>query len=246
MKSYSLALGIAGCLAVGNLALAQSPNGDRGPRGRDGGGSPLERMMQLFDRADADQDGNLTKEELKTAIESQTENNRARQRRTGPTTGEGERRTRAGARRGPPPRDGERRGPPPSDGERDGPPPRDGERRGPPTRDGERGGPPPRDAGPDSPRRERSGPGGPPTRPGQILPAYVLDSLDLNDEQRSQLALLQQEVDTRLKGILSAEQQEQMRNRPPRPRGPGRDAGGPSGDRGPNEGRRPQRPARAK
>lgn len=69
----------------------------------------------------------------------------------------------------------------------------------------------------------RHGPGGPmtsadgrgpgrrgPPRPGQILPDFVQDSLNLTVEQKQQLATLQQTVDDELGRILTPEQQRQL------------------------------------
>lgn len=84
---------------------------------------------------------------------------------------------------------------------------------------GERGGPP--------------GPGGP--RVGQIMPRFAQESLNLTDEQKSQLDALQKEVDAKLDKILTAEQKQQLREQ--RDHGPGGPGGRPG--RGP-AGRTPQ------
>ncbi len=73
-------------------------------------------------------------------------------------------------------------------------------------------------------------PGGPgafgPPRPGQVLPGRMQDMLQLSDDQKAELAKLQEDVDKRLANILTPEQREQLRdmgNRGPggSPRGPG-------------------------
>ncbi len=62
--SYAIVLAICGLAAISSLA--QPPGGGRGPGGP--GGSPLEHMAQLFDLADANRDGMLTKAELQAAM----------------------------------------------------------------------------------------------------------------------------------------------------------------------------------
>lgn len=63
------------------------------------------------------------------------------------------------------------------------------------------------------------GPGGPP-RPGEILPSFVQESLNLSTDQIEQLAALQTLVDERLQSILTKDQQLQLqRDGPPRMRG---------------------------
>jgi Spy/CpxP family protein refolding chaperone len=116
----------------------------------------------------------------------------------------------------------------------------------------DRGGPgggfgPPPGFGPGGPGgRGRSGPGGPggfggPPQPGQILPPFIQERLELTAEQKQQLEDLQKEVDARLGKILTAEQKKQLQEMR---QGFGR--GGPGG-RGPGgpppggEGGRPRR-----
>jgi hypothetical protein len=95
------------------------------------------------------------------------------------------------------------------------------------------------------------GPGGPgfggPPRPGQILPGFLQEELQLTAEQKKQIAALQKEVDEKLDNLLTDAQKQQlkeMRQRfgPPGRRGrrgPGGGPGGPGddrpGDRGPRE-----------
>jgi hypothetical protein len=84
-----------------------------------------------------------------------------------------------------------------------------------------------------------SGFGGPPT-PGQILPPFLQEQLNLTAEQKKQLDELQKEVDGKLGKILTEEQKKQlnqMREGPGRggrggPGGPGGGRGGPGGPDG--------------
>ncbi|MDA8745509.1 EF-hand domain-containing protein [Rubripirellula amarantea] len=184
MRYYLPLFVVCGLLATPVLVSAQPP-GRGGPPGAGGrGGSPLEMISELFDRADTDQDGQLTKTELQAAMQSQ----------------QGGRRQRPG-------------GPPPNEAQAD----QWGNPQGP--RGGEEHGPPP--------------------RPGQVLPDFVSESLNLTTKQTRQLAALQTEVDKRLAAILTDEQQQQLLNqRPPHEHGDGEHPHG-GGDR---EVGRPQRP----
>jgi Spy/CpxP family protein refolding chaperone len=95
---------------------------------------------------------------------------------------------------------------------------------------------------PGGPGGPGGGPGGPGGRgpggfggapqPGQILPPFVLEQLNLTAEQKKQLEELQKEVDGRLGKILTAEQKKQLQEMRP-----GQGRGGP-----PGEGGRPGRP----
>ena len=58
------------------------------------------------------------------------------------------------------------------------------------------------------------GHGGPP-RPGEILPDFVQNQLQLTDAQRQQLATLQAQVDAQLAQILTAQQIQQLAAGPP-------------------------------
>jgi EF hand len=60
--------------------------------------------------------------------------------------------------------------------------------------------------------------GGPPA-PGQVLPPFLQERLQLTDAQKKQLAYLQKEVDTRLGKILTDAQKKQLQEM--RTRGPG-------------------------
>jgi hypothetical protein len=53
-------------------------------------------------------------------------------------------------------------------------------------------------------------PGGPP-RPGEVLPPFVRDRLNLTDAQKKQLEELQKEVEARLAQILTEEQKKQLK-----------------------------------
>jgi hypothetical protein len=82
--------------------------------------------------------------------------------------------------------------------------------------------------------------GGPP-RPGQILPPFLEQELNLTDAQKQQIAVLQKEVDDKLAKVLTDQQKQQLKEmrRGPRPggrgrRGPGGPGGGGPGDGGPD------------
>jgi hypothetical protein len=87
------------------------------------------------------------------------------------------------------------------------------------------------------------GPGGPggrfggPPKPGQVLPDFVQERLNLSAKQKSDLAALQAEVDSKLAKILTSEQRKQLAEMPRRgpggPGGPGFGPGGPGAFRGP-------------
>jgi EF hand len=63
---------------------------------------------------------------------------------------------------------------------------------------------------------------GPPPRPGQILPNFIQDQLNLTSKQRTQLDDLQKDVDTKLGKILTEEQRDHLREMQQRgPGGPG-------------------------
>ena len=84
------------------------------------------------------------------------------------------------------------------------------------------------------------GPGGPggfgPPRPGQIMPPFLQEILQLTDAQKKQMEALQKEVDSGLDKILTDEQKKELREM--RMRGPG--GGPPGGGGGPPRG--PGRP----
>ncbi|MDB5175007.1 MAG: hypothetical protein JWN51_3780 [Phycisphaerales bacterium] len=174
------------------------------------------RLLRLFDQADANKDGVVTKEEL-TALAAKLEADT-------------------------PQRDG--RGRPPAGGKDFGPggpggPPNGPDDRGPGGPDGA-GGP----GGPPGGRPPR-GFGGPP-RPGQVLPPFLRDRLNLTADQAKQVDDLQKEVDAKLAKILTQEQNQQLKemgNRGPGgPGGPGGGRGGFERQGGQGGGRPPQPP----
>lgn len=131
----------------------------------------------------------------------------------------------------------------------------DNDRRGP---GGPGGGPGDGPGGPGGPGGDRGGRGGPggrfgggPPRPGQILPDFLQERLNLTAEQKKQVDALQKEVDAKLAKMLTDEQKKQlkeMRSRgpggngpppgPPDENGPPRDGNGPPRDgNGPPQGR---------
>jgi hypothetical protein len=153
------------------------------------------RLLRLFDQADANKDGVVTKEEL-TALAAKLDADAPR----------------GNTRRGPGGPDDRGPGGPDDDG------PGGPDDRGP----GGPGGP-----GANGPGGQRPGPGGPrgfggPPRPGQILPPFLRDRLNLTSEQAKQIDDLQKDVDAKLAKILSDEQKQQLQEmRGPGPRGPG-------------------------
>lgn len=72
--------------------------------------------------------------------------------------------------------------------------------------------------------------GGPPWRPGQILPPFLIEGLNLSSEQRKQFEELQKDVDARLEKILTSDQRGMLRRIGP---------GGPGGMGLPGGRRRP-------
>jgi len=153
------------------------------------------RLLRVFERADADKDGVVTKEELTAMAVRMNEDNDGRPGGFGPG-------------------DGPPGGPPGGSG--DGPP-------------GGPGGPP---GG-----RGRFGAGAfAPPAPGQLLPPFLQERLNLTAKQRKQLDELQKEIDSKLEKILTEDQKKQLKEMrrgfgPGGPRGPG-GPGGPPG-RGP-------------
>jgi len=199
-------LALAACAVAVAVVQAQPPRGERGPGGgsveaavnrlmafdADGDGKLSKseitdgRLQALMQRADANNDGVVTKEELTALLTKEAVSS---------------------------PRGGAGGGPGGPGGGRGGGP------------GGFPGGPPPDDRGPGGPGGPGGrGPGGP--QPGQILPAFLQDELNLTEAQRRDLQELQQDVDTRLAKILTAEQQQQLRQM--RNRGPGGPGGRPA------------------
>jgi Spy/CpxP family protein refolding chaperone len=72
--------------------------------------------------------------------------------------------------------------------------------------------------GPGGPGGRPGGFGGIP-QPGQIMPAFLQETLKLTAEQKKQVEELQKEVDTKLEKILTDEQKKQLKEM--RDRGPG-------------------------
>ena len=133
-----------------------------------------QRLRRLFDQADADKDGTLTKEEL-TAFAAKEQA-----------------KSRAGARGGGPGGFGPGGGGPGGDG----PPPGFG----------------PPGGGPGGPGMGRP-------QPGEILPRFLRDRLELSADQEKQIQELQKEVDAKLAKILTDEQKQQLKEmRDARPR----------------------------
>jgi hypothetical protein len=60
--------------------------------------------------------------------------------------------------------------------------------------------------GPGGPGRGGFGP-----QPGQIMPGFLQDRLNLTDDQKSKIEALQKEVDAKLDAILTAEQKQQLK-----------------------------------
>ena len=50
-----------------------------------------------------------------------------------------------------------------------------------------------------------------PPQAGQVMPPFMMDRLNLSDEQRAKLQALQKQVDAQLDSILTAEQRQQMK-----------------------------------
>lgn len=73
------------------------------------------------------------------------------------------------------------------------------------------------------------GRGGMRSQPGEVLPQFMVDRLQLNDAQRQELVELQKDVDARLEKILTPDQLSMLRQRP-QPGGPGRPPGPPPSD----------------
>jgi hypothetical protein len=112
-----------------------------------------ERLLRIFDRADVNKDGIVTKEELEALYIKEG----------------------AGGQNRPPGGPG-----------------------GPGGRGGGRGG------------------FGPPPQPGQVIPRFMQDRLNLTADQKKQIDALQKEVDAKLDSILSADQKQQLKQGPGR------------------------------
>ena len=93
--------------------------------------------------------------------------------------------------------------------------------------------------------RQGGGPGGPggPARGVHLIPPFVQDKLDLTDDQKKQIADLEQEVKAKLSKILTPEQMKTLEEaRPPRRGGPGGPGGGQGQGQGPGGGGQGQGP----
>ncbi|HEX3152650.1 MAG TPA: hypothetical protein VHR66_31550 [Gemmataceae bacterium] len=239
MRALTAMILMGGLLFMAAFAGAQPPEGKKGGKGgpgKDGGGekgAPAgdivtrmmafdknkdgkltrdeitdERLLRLFDRADTNKDGVVTKEELEALAAKE-----------GQGGGRGQ-----GGPGG--------RGPGGPGGPGGGP-------------GGPGGGPGGPGGGPGGPGGPGGGPGGPgggpggrfgPPQPGQILPVFLQQQLNLTAEQKKKIEALQKEVDDQLGKILTDEQKKQMAEM--RERGPGGPAGrfGPGGPGGPGGG----------
>ena len=226
-----------------SFALAQPPRSERAPDRPPEGARPIqggqtasarlgalekdkegninkadvpEGLLRAFNRADANQDGKVTKEEL-TALKNQE----------AAILGGGRGRDGAPGRDAPG-RDGQ----PGRPGE--GAPGRDGQgREGQPGRPGAGPG---RD-GPGGPGIQRGFPGVggggrmPAGGPGQIFPPFLGQILGLNEEQKNQMEALQKETTAKLEKILTEDQRKKLKDI--RENGPiGRGPGGPGGPGG--------------
>ncbi len=224
MKRTVAKLAWLGMITTASMTFAQPPR-DAGPGGRgrgpggEGGGGVEEsvtrlmafdknndgklssdeigdtRLKSLMERADANKDSVVTKEEL-----TQLLNKEAQSRPDGGPGGRG---------------------------------PEGGMGRG------GRGGP---EGGPGGPGGRGPGDQGPMgMRPGTVLPPFLVEQLKLNDTQKISIAKLQATVDAELAKILTAEQQEQMKQMAQGFRG-GREGEGRGPGRPEGDGRGPGRP----
>ncbi|MHC2068884.1 EF-hand domain-containing protein [Bremerella sp. T1] len=185
------------------------------------------RGAAMIERADADKDGVVTKEELTKAFSRRGGDRPGPQRdgergNRGPRDGD-----RPEMRRG----EGDRPGPP-RDGERGPRGPRDGERR-----EGDRG---PRDGDRPGPRPEGRPEFGAMMGPG-MMPGFVMERLELSEEQRREVRALQEEMQKKFMSILTEEQRETMKEMRERRPGGDRPEGRPQ-FRGPRDGDRPEGP----
>jgi hypothetical protein len=225
MRLFTAMILTGGLLFMAAFAGAQPPEdkkGGKGGPGKDGGdrGAPAgdfvtrmmtfdknkdgklsrdeitdERLLRLFDRADTNKDGVVTKEELEALA---TKEGQGGGRGQGGPGGPGG------------------RGPGGPGGPGGGP-----------------GGPGGPGGGPGVPGGAPGGPGGPgggrfgPPMPGQVMPVFLQEQLNLTAEQKKKIEALQKDVDDQLGKILTDEQKKQMQEM--RERGPG----GPGGRFGP-------------
>lgn len=193
--------------------------GGRGPGPRGGGNNPEAAVQRLF-QLDADGDGKLAKSEVSDS-RLQAVFTRADADKDGIVTREEA--TAMFAKEAGPQGPGGRGGPGAGPG-------------GPGAGPGGFGG------GPGGPGGFGGPPGGGRMRPGQVLPPFLVDQLELTEKQRDELDALQKDVDARLAKILTDEQRERLTEMSQRgpggpggagPGGPG--GGGPAGPRGPGQ-----------
>ncbi len=202
----------AGVLLVDHVrSQPPGPREDgRGPRGerRDGGGPPggpqgdRPPPPPIIQALDTDRDGELSADEIKAAatnllkLDTNKDGILSREE-TRPVPG-----GREGGPGGRGPRDPGRPGGPRGDerGPERGRGPGPGYDRGP----GDR---PQGDRGPGGPDEDRGpGPHGKPPELGHVVPPFVRDAIELNDEQKKQIADLESDVKEKLTKILTAEQ----------------------------------------
>jgi hypothetical protein len=226
-ERFGLILVLSGTIAVLSFAIAQPPDGKiaKGPAkgtDRDWSTHPIVTRMMAFDK---NKDGKLTKDEV-TDTRLHRLFDRADKNKDGVVSREElialakEMDAESGGEGGGGGPDGFGKG-----------------KRG-------KGGPPVDDDGPlpGGPGGRGPGgfgghaPGGLP-RPGQVLPPFLQDRLELSAEQKKQLESLQKEVYARLDKILTAAQKKQLKEIRegfgPGGRGPGGRGSGGSGGRGP-------------
>jgi hypothetical protein len=102
------------------------------------------------------------------------------------------------------------------------------------------GGPGGGPGGPGGGRGGRGGPGGGfggPPQPGQLLPTFLQEQMNLTADQKKQLEALQKEFDAKLDKLLTDEQKKQLKDaRENGPGGPGGGRGGRGGPGGPGGG----------
>lgn len=240
MKFVFSSLIMSGMLA--GFAFLQPPGGQqgegRGPRQGGGGGEETitrvmsldknqdgvltedeyseSRLKGLVERADADKNKEVTREEVAQLV----------QKEMAGRGGEGGPGGRGGFGGGPggPGGPGGFGGGPGGPGGFGGQPPMGGEFGGPGGRGGEMG---------------RGGRGrGPMMQPGRVVPEFMMQQLNLSEEQRNQIAKLQETVDAELAKILTAEQLQQFKQPMGFRSGPGGEGGpgfqgGPGGQGGP-------------
>lgn len=221
LQTSVLASALCGLVLSTSAVMAQPQRGGRG--GRQPMQAPAEHMMRMFDEADTDQDGTLTREEFQAAIERQMAGQqnlqhrgmqqRGRQGFGGPQAMQGPGGSPGGnqghAMHGGP--QGPGRGPMGHGGSSMG---RGGPQGFHPGGPEGFGPPPPYGAIPegDEPVAPHSGHMGPPPAPqqGAVIPQHLVDQLSLTEEQKEKLAALRKELEEQLSALLTEEQREQL------------------------------------